>query len=108
MFKETWNGLVEQFGQTVTLYRGEEEKTVRAFFQPVREKTAEETPTALGTAPLGKWLYLGRAEEPLEDVTALVWQGRRFDLIRRREYAIGQETVYRWAVAEESDEEREA
>lgn len=107
MLSETWNGLVEQFGQTVTLCRGGEEKDVQAFFQPVKEKTAGTIPTALGTAPAGKWLYLGRAEEELEDVTALVWRKRRFRLIRRREYAIGQETVYRWAVAEETDEERE-
>lgn len=105
MESRTWNVLLEQYGQEVELCRGEARTAVRAFFQPVREKAAGEEPTALGVAPAGKWLYLGPAAEGLEDVDALLWKGRRFQLIRNREYAMGRETLYRWAVAMEMDEE---
>lgn len=103
-----WRKLLSRYGQKVSLCRGEARTQVRAFFQPVREKAAGEEPTALGIAPAGKWLYLGPAEEPMEDVDTLIWAGRQFRPIRKREYAIGEETLYRWALAEELDRECEA
>ncbi len=103
-----WGDILEQYGQRVSLWRGEEVREVRAFFQPVEEKTAGETPTPLGVAPAGKWLYLGPAEEPLEDVERLAWRGRWFQLLRCREVPWGEGTAYRWAVAEEMDKERDA
>ena len=50
---------------------------------------------------------MGPAEEKLEDVDTLIWADRQFRPIRKREYAIGEETLYRWAVAEEMDGECE-
>lgn len=102
-----WRKLLGQYGQKVSLCRGEARVQVRAFFQPVREKAPGEEPTVLGIAPVGKWLYLGPAEEKLEDVDTLIWADRQFRPIRKREYAIGEETLYRWAVAEEMDGECE-
>ncbi len=98
-----WKSILAQYGQKVVLRREGGETAVRAFFQPIEEKAPGNEPTALGTAPRGKWLYLGPAEEPLEDVTELTWAGRIFRVLRSRDYPIGDETAYRWAVAEELD-----
>ncbi len=99
-----WQGILEKYGQQVTLLRGEERTEVRAFFQPVAEKAAGEVPTALGVAPAGKWLYLGPSGEELNGVTGLLWHGRRFRLLRHRGFPVGDTVAYRWAIAEEEDE----
>jgi len=101
---EEWKNILAQYGQQVTLRRESGETAVRAFFQPVEEKSPGNQPTPLGVAPLGKWLYLGPAEESLEDVRELSWADRSFRVLRCRTYCIGDETAYWWAVAEELDE----
>ncbi len=98
-----WRRILEKYGQKVTIRRGEEETHIRAFFQPVAEKAAGEMPTPLGMAPVGKYLYLGPAEEKLEDAEELIWEGRTFRFIRNREIPVGDTIFYRWAVAEELD-----
>jgi len=106
MERSAWDQIRRTYGQRVTLCRGEDRVEVRAFFQPVNEKKAGWRPTALGVAPVGKWLYLGPAEEELDGVRELVWEGRSFALVRCREVPVGEETLFRWAVAEEMDGER--
>lgn len=99
-----WDSILAQYGQNVTLRTKTGERQVKAFFQPVEEKAPGEVPTPLGLAPAGKWLYLGPAGESLENVEELRWNGRSFALLRHREFPVGEETVYRWALAEEMDE----
>lgn len=101
-----WSSILAQYGQSVTLRTKTGQRQVKAFFQPVTEKAPGEMPTPLGLAPVGKWLYLGPAEERLEDVTELGWDGRSFTLLRHRGFPVGEETAYRWALAEEMDEVR--
>ena len=101
-----WLTMLEAYGQQVTLRRGDGEKELRAFFQPVREKNPGEVPTPLGKAPVGKWLYLGPPQEDLEGVEELIWQGRAFRPLRRREVPVGRETFYQWAIFEQWDEVR--
>lgn len=101
-----WDSILAQYGQSVTLRTKMGERQVKAFFQPVEEKAPGEAPTPLGLAPVGKWLYLGPAGESLEDVTELCWAGRSFALLRHRGFPVGEEIVYRWALAEEMDEVR--
>ena len=98
-----WDEILERYGQSVRLRRGSGETAVRAFFQPVREKTAGEEPTPLGIAPRGKYLYLGPAGESLEDVEELEWNGRLFRVLRQREFPVGETVAYRWGVFEEAD-----
>lgn len=98
-----WNSILAQYGQTVRLRQGGEAVQVRAFFQPVDEKAPGVNPTALGVAPAGKYLYLGPAEKPLEDVEEIGWDGRSFRVLRHRVYQFGDEVVYRWCVCEEMD-----
>ncbi len=101
-----WSSILAQYGQDVTLCTKAGERPVKAFFQPVTEKAPGEAPTPLGLAPVGKWLYLGPAGESLEDVEELRWEGRSFALLRHRGFPVGEETAYRWALAEEMDEVR--
>lgn len=101
-----WNCILAQYGQEVTLRRGEKESPVRAFFQPVAEKTPGEEPTPLGVAPRGKYLYLGPAEETLETVEELDWEGKHFRVLRHRGFPVGEGIAYQWAVCEEMDEVR--
>lgn len=99
-----WKAILARYGQKVVLLREEDVTEVKAFFQPVDEKVPGAVPTALGTAPQGKWLYLGPAEENLETVTELDWEGRAFEVIRHRAVPAGEGILYRWALAVEKDE----
>lgn len=102
--RELWEQVLERYGQEVLLTREDGERAVRALFQPVEEKREGEAPSPLGVAPVGKYLYLGPAEESLEDVKEMGWNGRAFRLLRRREYWVGREKVYWWGLLEEMDE----
>lgn len=101
---QTWKGLLERFGQKVTLYQAGFETEVKAFFQPVSERSAGEEVTALGVAPEGKYLYLGPTEIDPEGVEKLAWNGRFYHFIRVRAVPAGKKIAYRWALAEELDE----
>ena len=82
MMERAWQTVLERYGQTVELGRGEERHTVKACFQPVEEK----------------YLYLGPAEETLEGVEVLRWKGRAFVPLRQREMELGDRMVYRWGL----------
>ena len=69
-----WGRILAQYGQSVTLRRGEEERGCRAFLQPVRERREDwyqELPTPLGTVLRDQWLYLGPPELSLEETNGL-------------------------------------
>ena len=102
--RELWEQVLEGYGQWVSLSREGGETRVKALFQPGEEKREGETPSPLGMAPVGRYLYLGPAGESLEDVREVGWNGRAFRLVRRREYWVGREKVYWWGLLEERDE----
>lgn len=102
-----WNSILSQFGQTISLSGEHGTVSVRAFFQPVPEKAPGTVPSPLGLAPAGTYLYFGPAEQPLDRVSELLWNGRAFRLLRNREYRVGDELAYRWAVCEELDQKEE-
>lgn len=103
MDSRLWESMTEQYGQRVTL-RGEEDREVRAFFQPIKEHKPGENPSPLGVGPQGLYLYLGPAGEDLEGVTELFWEGRAFEVLRRRAVPVGDEVFYQWALCRELDE----
>ncbi len=100
-----WQAMLEGYGQRVTL-RGEEDREVRAFFQPVREQKPGESPSPLGVGPQGLYLYLGSDRESLEGVTEVLWEGRAFEILRQRAVPMGEQVMYRWALCRELDEVR--
>ena len=119
--RELWEKVLEKYGQEVALVREDGRRAVRALFQPVEEKREGELPSPLGRAPVGRYLYLGPpgggqvgrgawgggggAEGKL--TVGAVWvEGRGFRILRYREYWVGGEKIYWWAVAEEREAER--
>lgn len=101
-----WQTALEKYGQQVKLRRADGEKELKAFFQPVRERSPGQIPTPLGMAPAGQWLYLGPPQEGLEDVEELLWEGRAFRPLRSRGIRVGEGPFYQWALFEERDEVR--
>ena len=105
-----WGRILAQYGQSVTLRRGEEERGCRAFLQPVRERREDwyqELPTPLGTARRDQWLYLGPPELSLEETNGLCveWNGLRFAVRAAQPVCVGEETLYWWALLAVEDGE---
>lgn len=90
---ETLDRVMERYGQRVRL--GEVE--VRAFFQPVTDKSAAApfAVTALGTVDGRKWIYLGRTAVQVGDT--VVFQGEAYTVDNCRELRLGDEPAYCWA-----------
>lgn len=105
MESRLWESMTEQYGQRVTLH-GEEDREIRAFFQPIKEHKPGESPSPLGVGPQGLYLYLGPAGEDLEGVDEILWDGRAFEILRRRAVPVGDTVFYRWALCRELDEVR--
>ena len=97
--------VLDRYGQTVTLCRGETETEIWAFLQPVTEKgeRVPDTATALGWLDGRQWLYLGQAA--LETGDALTWKEMTFRVRSCRPYYIGEALCHYWAALEK---EREA
>ena len=104
MDSRLWELMLEQYGQRVTLRREEGDLETRAFFQSVREKKPGEKPSPRGVGPEGLYLCLGSAGEGLEDVKELLWEGRAFEVLRRRAVHVGGQVLYQWALCRELDE----
>lgn len=105
-----WGRILAQYGQSVTLRRGEEERAYRAFLQPVRERREDwdqEMPTPLGTVRRDQWLYLGPPELSLEETNGLCveWNGLRFAVRAAQPVCVGEETLYWWALLAVEDGE---
>ena len=79
--------ILEKYGTPVELHRGEISWTVRAFFQPVRSKSWDDSDSdysPLGEIPRGRYIYMG----PLEPEAAAgdtIWVDGKAYLVRRSE-----------------------
>ena len=99
-----WDGILARYGQTVTLLRGEESVTLRAFVQPVLEESrGQREPTPLGVSGQERFLYLGPAGHPLDQETLVQWRGEQFR-VRRAHRAGDGICPYWWAVLSPRDE----
>lgn len=95
--------ILTKYGQEVTVERGDEAETVRAFLQPVRERD-EAVPevAAIGWLDRRLWLYLGQAAVKAGDVVR--WNGRRFRAKSGRPHYIGDQLCHWRAVLERARE----
>lgn len=96
--------LLRRYGQEVTVVRQERETAVRAFLQPIRERSEAEPETA---APIGwldgrLWLYLGR--DAVEAGDLVLWNGERFRARSGRPHYIGDQLCHWRAVLERARE----
>lgn len=102
--RRAWSEILRRYGQSVTLCRDGERRTVKALVQPVLDRSREqEAPTPLGVGRQDRFLYLGPAEQPMDTDTEVEWGGRRCRV--RRTHMAGTEICpYRWAVLSARDE----
>lgn len=97
-------GVLERYGQEVTVSTVEGTVSVRAFLQPVTEKT-EQVPDdfgSLGWMDGRLWLYLGQTELATGDRVG--WNGRTFRVRSCRPYYVGTELSHYWASLEAAKE----
>lgn len=95
--------ILTRYGQEVTVERDGTAKTVRAFLQPVRERSENgPEPSAIGRLDGRLWLYLGRTA--LKTGDAVCWNGRRFRARSGRPHYIGQRLSHWRAVLERARE----
>ena len=99
--------VLARYGQSVTLEGAAGGETVRAFLQPVTERSEEvpDTVTPIGWVDGRLWLYLGRTA--VEEGDILLWNGGRFRVRSSRPYYVGETQVYWWASLEQAREAAE-
>ncbi|HIR84446.1 MAG TPA: hypothetical protein IAA56_03810 [Candidatus Galloscillospira excrementavium] len=107
----TLEGLLERYGQAVTLHPAGEGAAVevRAFVQPVRERGEgwrDTLPTPLGLRRRERLLYLGTAQPP--EGGWAEYLGRAYDVQTARPIYVGERLSHWWAMLEPRDEEGEA
>lgn len=74
--EQEWKGILNRFGQEVTLRKEGEDCSLRAFVQPAMERSKEqEIPGPMGLGRQDRFLYLGPAEHPLDLDTLVEWKG---------------------------------
>ncbi len=102
--QKTVEGVLRQYGTTMTVTNGEGSCQVKGFFQPVRSKswqslTRESTP--LGEAPQGQYVYIGPAATAVAEGDSLSVLGKAYLFRRVEPYCYGDETVYLWGLCVE-------
>ena len=105
---QAWmQGILERYGQSVTVLTAEGETADRAFLQPVAER-GEHVPTGmtgLGWDDARDWLYLGLSK--VEEGDTVSWKEYSFRVRSSRAYYIGEELNHWWALLEQAKEAAE-
>lgn len=94
-------GILARYGRDVTVYTGEvpEGVTLRAFFQPVRDRgTAQTVPSPLGIVKQDRFIYLGPPGQPLDDLCRVEVDGEVYGLEAAHPVHIGQVCSHWWAI----------
>ena len=95
MMEQTWRGILSRYGQEVTLRRGENETSLRAFVQSALDRgTQQEVPGPLGLGRKDRFLYLGPADHPLDTDTLVEWNEREFRV--QSAYRVGENICPHW------------
>lgn len=103
-----WAALLGQYGQQVSLHRGEETVSVQAFLQPVRDQgTPQRLPSPLGLRREDRFLYLGPPQPALEGGTGdwVEWAGRGYEVVSAHPVFVGETVSHLWALLRPRDEE---
>ena len=89
-----------RYGQNVSVQTGEETVSVRAFLQPVPERSerVRETVTPIGWVDGRMWQYLGQMALEAGDI--LTWNDLTFRVRSCRPYYIGDRLSHYWAALE--------
>ena len=96
MMERLWSGILNRFGEGVTLYAGAVEASTEALVQPCLERPA-------GLERREQFRYLGPALYPLDTDTVVEWRGKKYRV--RRAQLVGQGVCpHWWAVLEPREE----
>ena len=102
---EHWRQILERYGQSVTLYRPDQEEGIvcKAFLQPVQEQGQnffQRLPTPLGLARQDRWICLGGPEMALNELGDgyLAWGEETFTVRSAQPVYVGDTLVYWWGL----------
>ena len=83
MMERLWSGILNRFGEGVTLYAGEVEASTEALVQPCLERSGmQEVPGPAGLERREQFRYLGPALYPLDTDTVVEWRGKKYRVRR--------------------------
>lgn len=105
MMERLWSGILERFGQDVTLRSGQSRVPVQALIQPYLEKGGEqELPGPMGLERQSRFRYIGPAGHPLDLDTLVEWKGKDYRV--QRAQLVGEGVCpHWWAVLRPGEEE---
>ena len=79
MMEQTWNRILERFGQEVTLREKENSVSLRAIVQPWLDSGKDQVVhEPLGLGRRDRFRYLGPVQCPVSLDTVVEWGGREF------------------------------
>lgn len=100
--------LMARHGCDVTLVRGAESRTIRAFLQPVSSSSWQSMvpeATVLGQVPQGQYTYLGPATGQVREGDFLLLGEKRYLLLRVETYRWENTPIYQWGLCVEGNGE---
>ncbi len=95
------DGILANYGSTVTAVGAASSRSFRAFLQLVTSKSwqnMEKVFGPLGEIPRGQYLYLGPAEEDILSAAHLTCNGIKYLVRRADTILIGDEPAYVWGL----------
>lgn len=99
--RELIERILAAYGSGMTIVCADGEKAVRAFLQPVTEKSREtmrKTIGMLGEIPVGRFLYVGPAEPALPEDAEVRFRGERYRACRTETLVVADEALYVWGL----------
>ena len=103
-------GLLDRYGQSVTVRSGTTQETAagRAFLQPIldrREDWKQRRPSPLGLARKDRFLYLGEPDLPLSMGDKVTCLGVDYEVQAAQAIRVGEMLTHWWAVLRMRDRE---
>lgn len=98
--------ILAQYGSEMTVTHGKDAQTVRAFLQPVTEKSWSElrkTVQQLGQIPAERYVYIGPAEAAVSDGDAVCLGERTFLVCRSEQLNVHGQALYVWALLRQKE-----
>lgn len=100
--------ILRQYGVGMTLSDGSGQRMVWGFFQPVRSKSFQNmihVERPVGMVERGQYVYIGSAQEHIQEGDCLDVEGRKYIVQRTEPYYYGSEAVYIWGLCAEKGRE---
>lgn len=93
--------ILKQYGVPAVLEHGGESVSLRIFFQPSMSKSWDSMNpivTPLGQLPGGQYLYIGPADQPIEQGDQVTVGGKHYIMRRAETYLDRNGPIYQWAL----------